>query len=62
MEEVTLAIQNIAEAAETTAETGARVMDSVDDVSNMVEDVRDMSLGQQEIADHLDSVVKKFKL
>lgn len=62
MEEVTLAIQNIAKAAETTAETGSRVMDSVGNVSNMVEDVRNMSNKQQDIADNLDGVVKKFKL
>lgn len=62
MEEVTLAIQNVAEAAETTAETGSSVMNSVENVSDMVEDVRDMSLKQQEIADNLDSVVKRFKL
>lgn len=62
MEEVTLAIQNVAAAAETTAETGGRVMDSVDVVSGTVADVSDMSLRQQEIADNLDSVVKKFKL
>lgn len=62
MEEVTLAIQSIAKAAETTAETGGKVMDSVGEVSDMVEDVSDMSLKQQEIADNLDSVVKRFKL
>lgn len=62
MEEVTLAIQNIAKAAETTAETGSRVMDSVGNVSDMVEDVRNMSNKQQDIADNLDGVVKKFKL
>lgn len=62
MEEVTLAIQNIAKAAETTAETGSKVLDSVDDVSGMVNEVGDMSNTQQEIADNLDSVVKKFKL
>lgn len=61
MEEVTLAIQNVA-AAETTAETGGRVMDSVDVVSGTVADVSDMSFRQQEIADNLDFVVKKFKL
>lgn len=62
MEEVTLAIQNIAKAAETTAEPGSKVLDSVDDVSGMVNEVGDMSNTQQEIADNLDSVVKKFKL
>lgn len=62
MGEVTLAIQNIAEAAETTAETGSKILSSVSDVSGMVGNVRDMSLEQQEIADNLDSVVKRFKL
>lgn len=62
MEEVTQAIQNIAESAQETAETGGKVMISVENVSQMAENVRNMSLKQQEIADNLDSVVKKFKL
>lgn len=62
MEEVKSAIQNIAEAAQNTAETGGRVMASVDDVSEMVKDVGDMSEKQQEIADNLDAVVRRFQL
>lgn len=62
MDEVTLAIQNIAGAAETTAENSSRVLDSVEHVSDMVEDVSNMSHKQQEIADNLDSVVKRFQL
>lgn len=62
MEEVTKAIQSVAEAAQDTAETSGKVMTTVGDVSEVVEDVRDMSLKQQEIADNLDSVVKRFKL
>lgn len=62
MEEVAHAIENIATAAETTADTGNKVMTSTEHVSEMVEDVRNMSIKQQEIADNLDSVVKKFTL
>lgn len=62
MGEVTQAIENIASAAETTADTGNKVMSSAEDVSDTVEDVRNMSVKQQEIADNLDSVVKKFTL
>lgn len=62
MHEMTLAVGNIAEAAQDTAETGTRVMTSVDHVSDMVDDVKTMSMKQQQIADNLDSVVKKFKL
>lgn len=62
MGEVTLAIQNIARAAETTAESGSKVMTSVDSVSGMVGDVRDMANKQQKISDNLDTVVKRFKL
>lgn len=62
MSEVRLAMQTIADAAQNTASTGGMVMASVQDVSRMVDDVSDMSHKQQEIADNLDSVVKRFKL
>lgn len=62
MGEVTQAIQNIAESAQDTAEISGKVLNSVEDVSGTVEDVSNMSVKQQEIADNLDSVVKKFKL
>lgn len=62
MSEVRIAMQTIAEAAQNTAATGGMVMASVQDVSQMVDDVGDMSRKQQEIADNLDGVVKRFKL
>lgn len=62
MGEVTQAIQNVAESAQETAEISGKVLSTVDEVSNTVDEVSDMSLKQQEIADNLDSVVKKFKL
>lgn len=62
MLEVKQAIQNIAEAAQSTAATGSMVMISVENVSKLVDDVGEMSHKQQTISDHLDGVVKRFKL
>lgn len=62
MQEVRQAIQSIADAAQNTAVIGTTVMASVDDVSSLVDDVGDMSRKQQDIADNLNAVVKRFKL
>lgn len=62
MQEVKQAVENIAEAAQNTAATGSMIMSSVEDVSGMVGDVAIMSHKQQEIADDLDVVVKRFQL
>lgn len=62
MLEVKQAIQSIAEAAQSTAATGGMVMISVESVSKLVDDVGEMSHKQQTISDHLDGVVKRFKL
>lgn len=62
MQEVKQAIASIAAAAQNTATAGSMVMASVDEVSKLVEDVGDMSHQQQQIADQLDSVVKRFRL
>ena len=62
MNEVTEAIQNIAESSQTTSEISSSILDRVDTVSNTVNEVSEMSENQQNIADTLDSVVKKFQL
>lgn len=62
MNEVTKAIQNIAESSQTTSEISSSILDRVDTVSNTVNEVSEMSENQQNIADTLDSVVKKFQL
>lgn len=62
MEQVKAAMHTIAEAAQDTAATGGMVMTSVQEVSQMVDDVGGLSRKQQEIADNLDAVVKRFRL
>lgn len=62
MLEVRQAIQNVAEAAQNTATAGGMVMSSVQDVSQLVDKVGNMSHEQQAIADQLDAVVKRFRL
>lgn len=62
MDEVTTAIQNITESAQETADISGNILNSVEELSNTVTDVSDMSMKQQDIADNLDVVVKKFKL
>ncbi len=62
MGEVSLAIQNIAESAQSTASVSAKILDNVDNVSHTVEEVSDMSRHQSDISTDLDNVVKKFEL
>ena len=62
MNEVILAIQNIAESAQETADNGVKIMTSVGQVSSEVDHVLHMSSKSQEIADRLQEVVSKYKL
>lgn len=62
MGEVSLAIQNIAESSQSTADESGNVLTSVEDVSGTVSEVSTMSQNQEGIADDLDHVVKEFKL
>jgi len=61
MNEVSIAIQNIAESAQTTADNSARIMDSVTDVAQVVDNVSQMSRKQEKIADTLNEVVHQYK-
>ena len=62
MNEVTEAIQDIAESSQETAVISSTVLDSVDAASVTVNNVSDMSQKQQTIADALETVVQKFQL
>lgn len=62
MNEVTEAIQNVAESSQETAAISSTVLNSIDAVSMTVNHVSDMSQEQQDIANALTSVVKKFRL
>lgn len=62
MSEVVSAIQNIAESAQETSEVSGTVLRAVEEVSGVVDEVNDMSVGQKTIAGELENVVGKFKL
>jgi len=62
MDEVSEAIQNVAESAQSTADVSNQIMQSVADVSIVVENVSNMSENQQVIADNLNEVVGRFKI
>ncbi|QFJ54844.1 methyl-accepting chemotaxis protein [Pseudobutyrivibrio xylanivorans] len=62
MSEVRLALQNIAEATQNTAANSGMVMDSVENLSETVGEINDMSDKQNDISANLSEVVSKFKL
>jgi methyl-accepting chemotaxis protein len=62
MDEVRLAIQNIAEATQNTAANSGQVMDSVEELSETVTEINGMSDKQNDIAHDLTRVVSQFKL
>ena len=62
MQEVTYAIQSIAEATENTTELSSDIMGSIDIVSDDVSDISDMSDKQDVIVQNLNEVVGKFTL
>ncbi len=62
MSEVRFALQNIAEATQNTAANSGEVMDSVENLSETVAEINNMSDKQNSISDDLTRVVNKFKL
>jgi len=62
MEDVNIAIQNIADASQTAATDSSVIMDQVDSVTSHVENVGQISSEQQEVAHVLDDVVSRYKL
>lgn len=62
MGEVTDAIQNIAEATQSTTDNSNQIMSSIEVVSDHVDSVSTMSASQQQIADSLNTTVGRFKL
>lgn len=62
MGEVTDAIQNIAEATQSTTDNSNQIMSSIEVVSDHVDSVSTMSGQQQETAENLNTTVGRFKL
>ena len=62
MQEVTDAIQSVAESTTETTNTSGRVLDAVVEVSGDVATVSEMSSEQEVIAEDLNQVVGTFKL
>ncbi|MBQ7148098.1 MAG: methyl-accepting chemotaxis protein [Pseudobutyrivibrio sp.] len=62
MNEVRFALQNIAEATQNTAANSGEVMDSVENLSETVAEINNMSDKQNSISDDLTRVVNKFKI
>lgn len=62
MDEVSHAIQNIAESSQVTADNSSKVMNEIEKASGVVEHVTEMSEKQKTIAGKLDTVVKQYKL
>lgn len=62
MEDVNLAIHNIASASQDAAEKSSAILENVDTVSNHVENVGDISTQQKEVSHTLDDVVGRYKL
>lgn len=62
MDEITHAINNIAESTQETADVSTNILESVDGVSKVVTDVTDMAIHQHEISNDLNNVVQNFKL
>jgi len=62
MGEVSLAIQNIAESSQRTANNSTKIMDAVSDVAKEVDGVSRRSQEQKKIADTLNHVIGQYKL
>ena len=62
MEQVNLAVADIAESAQDTSANSADITETVDQVSVMVDDVEDMATEQKDVASDLSNIVSKFKL
>ncbi len=60
--EVTIAIQDIADATTETTDISRQILDSVENVSGHVSAVADMSEKQQKISDELNDTVRNFTL
>lgn len=62
MDEVSMAIQNITESTQSTADNSSKIMDSMNGVAEVVDHVSEMSNKQAVIATNLNDVVCSFKL
>ncbi len=62
MNQVNAAVNDIAMSATETAGNSARVTDTIDDSTNLMEDVNKMAIGQKDVAGNLDGIVSQFTL
>lgn len=62
MNEVSEAIQNIAETSQNTAINSNKIMNTVSELNQVVDQVSTMAQEQEEIAGNLQNVVEKFKI
>lgn len=62
MDQVNAAVSDIAESATETAGSSAEVTDTIGEAANMMERMSGMANDSQEVSNHLDEIVKQFKL
>lgn len=62
MNEVTQAIQNIAESAQTTADHSQQIVSSIESMHSVVGNVSDLSVKQEQVANDLHNIVQRFHL
>jgi methyl-accepting chemotaxis protein len=62
MREVSAAIENITESAQSTADNGSKVMTVVNEVGDAVNNVTKISEEEKEISDRLSDAIKKYNL
>lgn len=62
MEQVTGAIQNITESTQDTAATSSDIMNSIDNVADVVQEMSGMAESQHKISSDLNQVIRNFRL
>ncbi len=62
MEQVTGAIQNITESTQDTAATSSDIMNSIDNVADVVQEMSAMAESQHKISNDLNQVIRNFRL
>lgn len=62
MEQVTGAIQNITESTQDTAATSSDIMNSIDNVADVVQEMSGMAESQHKISNDLNQVIRNFRL
>lgn len=62
MDEINIAITDVAEAAQNTANRSGGITESADELTDVVKEVTEMSESQKEMSAYMDTTVKRFKL